>query len=197
MLSEVQQTQQVFRTILDCMARPGTLGHVTKAVWMHTNDFNPYVIQVVSTLFDREVTFYVQEKANSCIQAIQLLTYASFAEMDECDFFLVKGREEIEIHCLKRGTLSYPDESTTLICQVTHLSNEPMVAEEQVIRLTLSGPGIEGENIVYLSGMATKLLAQIQDCNADYPLGLDVIAVDEMGAVLCIPRTSVLSWEVL
>jgi alpha-D-ribose 1-methylphosphonate 5-triphosphate synthase subunit PhnH len=79
------------------------------------------------------------------------------------------------------GTLTNPHPSATIIMETMHLSNESS--------LCLSGPGIKTTHSLSVDGSDAWLEARAY-VNKEYPLGMDLIFVDEAANIASIPRTT-------
>ncbi len=88
---------------------------------------------------------------------------------------------------MRRGTLAYPDQGATIVYILPHWVR---VARSKAVRVQLTGPGIEHDIWLSLTGLpATEFLARNEACR-DYPMGVDCIFVDSAGQVACVPRSS-------
>jgi alpha-D-ribose 1-methylphosphonate 5-triphosphate synthase subunit PhnH len=81
---------------------------------------------------------------------------------------------------LAPGTPSYPDRSTTLICDG--------VTFDEGGRVDLSGPGIAGTTTLCLSGVPQDIVARLSANRATFPLGIDVLLAGEAG-IVGLPRS--------
>jgi alpha-D-ribose 1-methylphosphonate 5-triphosphate synthase subunit PhnH len=86
---------------------------------------------------------------------------------------------------VNRGVLSFPDRGATLMVMVPEIGGAGADT-----RLTLKGPGIQGEANLALSGLCPDNLERVQTLNREFPLGVDLIISDKRGALVCIPRSS-------
>ncbi len=192
---EITYTQSLFRTLLDCMSRPGKIGRIEPASCGLSFSFTDYTLGVAITLLDQEVTFHVYNDRNNSSVQLQMYTMSRQVSMEECDYFFVNGNENFDVSRLKKGILEFPDESATVICQVRKLSGERILRPD-AIKLQLQGPGIRDTNTLYIYGLNQQVIEPWQQCNQEFPLGLDWIFVDEDGKVCCIPRSTKFCWEV-
>ncbi|MCD5406501.1 MAG: phosphonate C-P lyase system protein PhnH [Desulfotomaculum sp.] len=196
--SEITGTQITFRALLDCMARPGKIASLKMFNGHFEFCFNRYTLGVAITLLDQEVTFHLPDHQGDSAQQLQMYTLARPAELVDCDYLLVNGKENFAVQQLKTGHLKYPDESATIICQVAQLAADQSGLEQSaptdIVKLQLQGPGILKMCQVYISGLNRQLLAPWQQCNQEFPLGLDWIFIDQAGQVCCIPRSTKFTW---
>jgi len=191
---KVIYTQSVFRTLLDCMSRPGKIGCIPPAKCGLNLSINDYTLGVAITLLDQEVTFYICGDRDKASPQLQLYTMSRKSSIKECDYLIVEGNKFFDINEMKKGTFTFPDESATVICQVQLLSKIP---KPGAIELHLTGPGVKDMQNIYINGLIEQVINPWKQCNREYPLGIDWIFVDHNGNVCCIPRSTRFSWEVL
>ncbi|RYE62817.1 MAG: phosphonate C-P lyase system protein PhnH [Oxalobacteraceae bacterium] len=180
----VFQSQTIFKTLMDGMARPGTiydaalqagqpepLGNAAGAIALTLCDHDTPVwlsAGLAKSAMPEWIGFHTgapitREKAQS-----------SFA-------FIEAGTAPSSFGLFAAGTQEYPDRSTTLILEVAALGE----GEE----LTLTGPGILGTRTVAVAGLPDMFGRLWDDNRALFPRGVDVILT--AGAqFLCLPRTT-------
>lgn len=189
-------TQALFRTLLDCMSRPGKIGKMAPSNGVLEIGLDPCVVSVALTLLDQEVSFHIVHDNGASSSMLQVYTMARMAPMEQCDFVFLQGTDAVDIRSLKRGILTYPDESATVVCSVKRLS-AAATRSPGTTRLTLSGPGIKDKCQLCIDGIDQQLMSCWQTANQEYPLGIDWIFVDVEGNVCCIPRSTQFTWEVM
>lgn len=200
--NEITYTQEVYRVLLDCMARPGKIGQISPANCGLNISFSDYILGVAITLLDHEVTFHIFdhifENISDSSEQLQMYTRSRLEKIENCDYLIIDGEKIFDIHCLKKGSLKFPDESTAVICQVKELLSEPRSgAISGAIKIELQGPGIQGRQTLYVDGLNKEMMEPWQHCNREFPLGLDWILVDLTGRLSCIPRSTRFVWEVI
>ena len=88
--SVVYDSQEIFRIVLDCMARPGKINQVPRTGVSVPQKANPYVIAILRTLLDQQVSFSViaqDPKRRAAIQNyLTLNTRSSPCELEKADF---------------------------------------------------------------------------------------------------------------
>lgn len=192
---ETAYTQTVFRTLLDCMARPGIIACLESSPGELSAPFTEYLLGIALTLLDQEVVFHVWDDQHQVTAQLQLQTVSRPGKLEDCDYFLVYGSETFEIDRLRRGIWQFPDESATIICQVDRLASSP-IHQTEMIRFELRGPGIQRAREISVAGLNPGILKPWQRCNREFPLGLDWILVDQSGQVCCLPRSTRFTAEV-
>lgn len=179
-LDPVHDTQAVFRVVLEALSQP--------AVWRQLPisaagaPANPWIAAVLLTLLDHETSFAALVDA-ATEEFVRARTNARRSSPTEADFVLgasasLTARTVLD---LRRGTLEYPDDSTTLVVDTTEPDNGA--------RLTLRGPGIPGTREAHI-GLGDEIVAALREANSNYPCGVDVLVVDATGRLLGLPRTT-------
>ncbi|MCL1950284.1 MAG: phosphonate C-P lyase system protein PhnH [Turicibacter sp.] len=185
---KVHDTQQIYRKVLHAMSRPGEISNIfseVEGLTLQSAMLKP-TVGFLYLLLDREVGFHVVSRhADEVSQLIAQLTYSKETPIEEADYIFVLQDALGELPAVfgkgKTGNLIDPQKSATLIVEC------PAVANNQV--LSLKGPGIKSENFLDL-GLSPEWLKARALANSEYPLGIDMMFVDGMGAVACLPRTS-------
>ena len=197
---ETIYTQETFRTLLDCMAHPGTVAQIEPALLAVPTMTSPYVMGIALMLLDQEVSFCMDGiEDEEAVRQIRIYTMARNKNKSMCDYLFTEGSQLESLEGMKTGTLQFPDLGATVICKVNRLSNESMLSEKRrsIIRFQLTGPGIKQETILYVDELNSSAVAQWKEHNSEFPLGIDWIFVDESGHVCCVPRSSEWTWEVI
>jgi alpha-D-ribose 1-methylphosphonate 5-triphosphate synthase subunit PhnH len=201
-LDIVHDLQSVYRKMVDSMSRPGHISDLKKeAALVDTEDIkgcSASFLLLALTLFDQEVSFKVfSPQAGMVTQTINQLTYAKLSETKDADFLLIlqdaeKGSLEEAIINAKPGTLKNPHTSATIIVEVDSVTSGKT--------LLLKGPGIHTTELVHLD-INENWLESRQEKNKEYPLGVDLIFIDQNHQLLSLPRTTqvtrnrVIEWD--
>jgi len=184
-------TQKIFRVLLNCMAKPGTIGRIEAIDGTEESGFpfTGYMFSVAKTLLDQETLFHVANDSGQAEAMISFDTMAASGSLSDCDYLLTSGDDFFEIERLKRGSWQFPDESATIICQVVDLFDSDDIEGESV-SLTLKGPGIKDSKEIAIEGLNPDLIEGLRECNREFPLGIDCILVGRTGKICCIPRST-------
>jgi len=184
-------TQKIFRVLLDCMAKPGTIGRIDLVDSTEGSGFpfTGYMFSVAKTLLDQETLFHVANDPGQVETMISLDTMAVSGSLSDCDYLLTSGNDFFEIERLKRGSWKFPDESATIIFQVKDLFDSDDYEGESV-SMILKGPGIKDSKKIAIEGLNPILLDGLKECNREFPLGIDCILVGRTGKICCIPRST-------
>jgi alpha-D-ribose 1-methylphosphonate 5-triphosphate synthase subunit PhnH len=181
----VFDAQMIFRTVMDAMARPGTVQPV-KAETRPPQPLSPVAAAVALTLCDHDTPLWL-DPALRQIQAVAgwlgFHTGAPLADTPaDAHFALVADPAGlIALENFAQGTQEYPDRSTTLILQVTGLSAGD--------GLVLEGPGIDGSTIFAPGPLPRHFVEQWKQNRARFPRGVDLVLAAPEG-IACLPRTT-------
>ena len=166
--------QEHFRLLLDAMAYPG------RCLNLKTLPKNSTVaLTVLSTLHDAEVSLADPHKLLNEDDWQMLQT--NLATKDEAKFILCDGSQFTKF-APKLGSLKSPEQSATLILVVDKLG-------EGDLKLNLIGPGIQVNQLLSITGLAPQWLTLREECNGAFPLGIDLIFIDD-SQIAALPRTT-------
>jgi alpha-D-ribose 1-methylphosphonate 5-triphosphate synthase subunit PhnH len=187
----VHDTQEVFRTILHCMSRPGTIKSIFEVSEQGGGrEVCPNSIFLSAmTLLDAEVRFHVVgENAGSIEKLFSAYTLSKVTDLHEADYiFIMQDAQQQFVRDVftkaKKGTLMNPQQSATIIIETESLANEQ--------HLVLEGPGIANKENVEITTSEYWMIARAE-VNKEYPLGVDMILIDSKSNVMCLPRTTII-----
>ncbi len=178
--------QSVFRTIMDCMARPGTIGMVAAAA-RPPQPLGSTAGAVALTLCDHDTPVWLTPKLGKSKLPGWLSFHTGAAvteDKHEARFaFVEQGAAVPGFGLFSQGTQEYPDRSTTLVVEID--------AFEGGRPLELAGPGIRETIKVAPQGLPDTFVALAAANRAMFPRGVDLILVAS-DCVLCLPRTTVI-----
>jgi alpha-D-ribose 1-methylphosphonate 5-triphosphate synthase subunit PhnH len=187
--NEIFDAQSHFRLLLDGMARPGKLNTFPIIdIQPPAGVFNSTIL-VCFALLNGDVSFSVLDDPKEEISKYILLNTSSAPDdFRDANFVIMNGDSEGEVlFDMRIGTLSYPEDSGTIILQVERLSEVIMDDAEVII---LKGPGVDGEKALYVKGLNKSFLKNLRAINMEFPLGIDVILTDKDNQVTGLPRTN-------
>lgn len=194
---EVFDAQKHFRSMLDCVARPGKINQLDPVDVTPPGGLNRASVLVAFALLDANTTFQVvnMESGEGAYLAANTNSVRSAAE--DATFLFANGSEAPEIlDAANCGTLTYPDTAATLVLQVESASPTPLAGS---LKLMLQGPGIDGQGTLFVRGLNPDLLLALEARNAEFPMGLDAFLTfaDENGVpcVTALARTTKVNWE--
>lgn len=173
----------VFRQLLQALSNPGTNRDIKKEAELFEG-CNQSLMALGCTLLDYEQKMYV-EKNPRLSEALHNLTLCREGTLEEADYVFLSsemnyGSMEQVLKNVKRGTYADPQQSATVLQQC--------VSVEGTSKLVLSGPGIDGTKSVSVCEYVKKVIEIREKLDMEYPLGVDLIFVDEKGSLLGIPR---------
>jgi alpha-D-ribose 1-methylphosphonate 5-triphosphate synthase subunit PhnH len=175
--------QRVFRVVLDALAEPGRPRLLAEAIEAPAG-LHPASAQVLLTLADYETPVWLAPTLGRQAGAwMRFHCGAPLATQPAAARFAVLdgAQREPGIAAFDAGEDRFPDKSATLIVQVAGLDGGASV--------TLSGPGIRGEQSIAPHGLHAGFWAQMTANHGRYPLGVDVILAAG-DTILGLPRTT-------
>jgi alpha-D-ribose 1-methylphosphonate 5-triphosphate synthase subunit PhnH len=181
----VQSSQAVFRSVMNALARPGSVHSIAEAV-KAPSLMMPATAAVALALFDHDTSVWLgQDFAGEADMAswLRFQTGAPLiADASQAAFALIaKGAALPDFGIFSLGTPEYPDRSTTLVVQVETLTTGD--------ELTLSGPGIQGTSSLRAGPLPQDFVARMQANRALFPLGIDLLLVSGNDLV-ALPRST-------
>jgi alpha-D-ribose 1-methylphosphonate 5-triphosphate synthase subunit PhnH len=182
---KVLSAQTTFRSVMDAMARPGSVHCIASA-----SGTPPGVMRgtaaIALTLFDHDTPLWLDPRMSEAPEVEKWLKFHTSAPIVSdpsiCSFALIGNAAELPaLDRFSFGTNEYPDRSTTLILQVESL--------REGLAFELSGPGIEGTTVLQARIEPLDLFAQLAINAKLFPRGIDVVLVAD-DAIVAIPRTT-------
>ncbi|MBR0870733.1 phosphonate C-P lyase system protein PhnH [Bradyrhizobium tropiciagri] len=182
---KVLSAQSTFRSVMDAMARPGSVQRVTAAAGTPAGVMRG-AAAIALTLFDHDTPIWLDVAMAATPGVARWLKFHTSAPVIEepsiASFALIGDAENLP--ALERfafGTSEYPDRSTTLILQVDSLTQGPA--------FELKGPGIDGAALLQAMIKPRDLFARLAVNEALFPRGIDVVLVHD-DSIVAIPRTT-------
>jgi len=182
---KVLSAQSTFRSVMDAMARPGSVQHIV-AVAGTPSPMMPGTAAIALTLFDHDTPLWLDHGMSATSDTTKWLKFHTsvpvVTDPSVSHFALVA--DAASLPALDRfafGTSEYPDRSTTLILQVGSLTEGPA--------LQLRGPGIDGTAVLRATIGPSDLFERLTINATLFPRGIDVVLVAG-DAVAAIPRTT-------
>jgi len=174
-----RESQQVFRAVMNAMARPGLIMEVD-AGFAPPAPVNAAAAAVLLTLADFETPLWL-DAADDTAQFLRFHTGARLIDDPAAAMFvlLTDPAGAPAFSTFAQGTPDYPNRSATLIIQVE--------AFGQYWRLT--GPGIDGQTRFSAAPLPEDFVQQWRDNHARFPCGVDVIFAGR-GQIAALPRST-------
>ena len=182
---KVLSAQTTFRSVMDAMARPGSVQRVA-AVSGAPAAVMRGTAAIALTLFDNDTPVWldpVMAETSDVAKWLKFHTSAPvIADPSVCSFAVIgDGHALPALDHFAFGSNEYPDRSTTLILQVESLADGPA--------FELHGPGIDGAAVLRAAIQPADLFERLAVNAALFPRGIDVVLVAD-DAVVAIPRTT-------
>ncbi|CQR41539.1 MAG TPA: phosphonate C-P lyase system protein PhnH [Thiomonas arsenitoxydans] len=181
----VQDSQTVFRAVLDAFARPGQIQTVRSDARLPIAQAQPAAVNVLLALLDQDCTLWLSPalRQDAAVANLRFHTGCQIVENAQQAQFIwaASGAELPALSMLACGTEYEPELSATCLVQVDALAHTP--------GWTLSGPGIRGTQTLQADGLPADFLAQWADNHARFPQGVDLLlcAGDQL---VGLPRTT-------
>lgn len=168
----VYDSQYIFKTILNSMAAPGTIQHITP-LCEAPDTINPTTGAVCLTLFDSDTRVWLSDQSASLGNWLKFHCGCEIVhDQQKADFALiVKGSQLPDLESFSLGTPENPDKSTTIITEVESL--------ETGSKYITQGPGIKDENSFSAQGLQLELVNHLMACKPLFPMGFDLIITAE------------------
>lgn len=182
---KVLSSQTTFRSVMDAMARPGSVQTIAAAAGTPAAMMRG-TAAIALTLFDHETPIWLDPVMSETSDIARWLKFHTSAPVIQdssiCHFALIGDPSALPgLDRFSFGSNEYPDRSTTLILQVESLTRGPAVA--------LRGPGIEGVATLQATLAPSDLFERLAVNAALFPRGIDVVLVHD-DAIVAIPRTT-------
>ena len=195
-LDLVHDIQSVYRKTLNCMARPGTIDCIQEESNKLDIDvnFNKSTMVLMLMLLDGEVSYkIISRREEEITKSVNQMTFVNHSQTVDADFIFILSDatpEEINatIRDSKIGDLLNPHKSATIIFEAESLSKEQ--------EFILKGPGIEEVSYARIQAKG-NWLEERDKVNTEYQVGIDIIFIDEASNIMCIPRTTQVSKQVM
>jgi alpha-D-ribose 1-methylphosphonate 5-triphosphate synthase subunit PhnH len=182
----VFDAQAVFRTALGVLASPGRVGRIEVSM-RPPAPLSLGMAALALALCDFETPIWLDPRLARHPDVTAYLRFhcgARFVDDPQASAFALVGElaQLPAFEALAHGTLAYPDQSTTLIIDVDHLSHHR--------GWRLRGPGIEGFRDLEAGAQTRRALAPLLAGNRHvFPRGVDIFLVAER-SIAGLPRST-------
>ena len=189
------ESHDVFRSMLDSLSRPGTISQLTA---LESVDVPRCIIPLLA-IVDVETRFAVIDNistAHNWSALIGSATGAPPASLAESSWVVALSeptRDNMED--LPRGSALAPERGCGLVVGCALLSEgfDHSDSTQESISIALTGPGVDGQKIVTISGISNYFFESLCDLNGSFPAGVDVWMVDQSGQILALSRSTQIS----
>jgi alpha-D-ribose 1-methylphosphonate 5-triphosphate synthase subunit PhnH len=182
---KVLSAQNTFRSVMEAMARPGTVHCIASASGTPPGMMRG-TAAIALTLFDHDTPLWLDPRMSEATDVAKWLKFHTsapvIADSSICSFALIGNPAELPaLDRFSLGSNEYPDRSTTLILQVESL--------REGLTFELSGPGIDGAAVLQATIEPRDLFARLAVNATLFPRGIDVVLVAD-DAIVAVPRTT-------
>ena len=185
----VHDTQAVFRTLLDTLSRPGTIGVIeqvlpaSQANGSHRSRAELAALAALLTLCDYSTPVWLAQPDPALTSALRFHTGAPLVgDMQEAAFAYVHDAAELPpLEQFSFGTAESPEHAATLLIHVDALTGGAPVV--------LSGPGIEHTVTISPVGLPEHFWRERAGLAPLFPCGIDCYFVCG-NALIGLPRTT-------
>ncbi|MCV7032283.1 phosphonate C-P lyase system protein PhnH [Mycobacterium sherrisii] len=180
------QSQQVFRAMLEALARPGIPMPLPREP---LSMLAPAVVPVVALADLSTGVCVLEREGERWAEAVGTATSAPTwpAEMARL-VCAVRPIDVAELRGFARGSAYAPEDGALVALGVPDVQGGPR-------RWTLSGPGIRDAARLAPRGLPDGFVAARADAVAAYPAGIDILLVTDDGRVVGLPRTTTITEE--
>ena len=189
------ESHDVFRSMLDSLSRPGTISQLTA---LESVDVPRCIIPLLA-IVDVETRFAVINNistAHNWSALIGSATGAPPASLAESSWVVALSeptRDNMED--LPRGSALAPERGCGLVVGCALLSEgfDRGNTTQESTSIALTGPGVDGQKIVTISGISNYFFESLCDLNGSFPAGVDVWMVDQCSQILALSRSTQIS----
>jgi alpha-D-ribose 1-methylphosphonate 5-triphosphate synthase subunit PhnH len=182
---KVLSAQSTFRSVMDAMARPGSVQRIEAAAGVPAAMMRG-TAAIALTLFDHDTPLWLDPSMSGTSEVTKWLKFHTgapvIADSSICSFALIGDPRSLPgLDRFAFGNNEYPDRSTTLILQVESLTQGPGIE--------LRGPGIDGVAAMQAAIQPEDLFERLKINQTLFPRGIDVVLVAD-DSIVAIPRTT-------
>ncbi|MBR0694191.1 phosphonate C-P lyase system protein PhnH [Bradyrhizobium lablabi] len=182
---KVLSAQSTFRSVMDAMARPGSVQRITAAAGMPAGVMRGSAA-IALTLFDHDTPIWLDAAMSATSDVAKWLKFHTsapvIADSSIASFALIGEANDLpSLDRFAFGSNEYPDRSTTLILQVDSLAQGPT--------FELRGPGIDGAALLQAMIRPRDLFERLSVNETLFPRGIDVVLVHD-DRIVAIPRST-------
>jgi alpha-D-ribose 1-methylphosphonate 5-triphosphate synthase subunit PhnH len=182
---KVLSAQSTFRSVMDAMARPGSVARIVAAAGTPPPMMRG-TAAIALTLFDHDTPIWLDAKMSATSDLAKWLKFHTGAPVVQdcsiCSFALIGDAGALpDLDRFSFGSNEYPDRSTTLILQLESLGRGDAIE--------LRGPGIDGIATMQAAIEPPDLFERLAINEKLFPRGIDVVLVAD-DSIVAIPRTT-------
>jgi alpha-D-ribose 1-methylphosphonate 5-triphosphate synthase subunit PhnH len=173
----VLASQAVFRTVMEAMARPGSIAEVDVAI-APPAPLGVAAAALALALLDFETPFWLDPRLAAAPEIDGWLKFHTgaprAADPASAAFaFIAEPAAMPGFGAFCLGSIEYPDRSTTLVLEVGTLTEHAAMTERDAFHL--AGPGIKGSRSLAASPLPADFAERMATNRALFPRGVDVV----------------------
>ncbi|HEX7662163.1 MAG TPA: phosphonate C-P lyase system protein PhnH [Pseudonocardiaceae bacterium] len=172
-------SQQVFRAVLDALARPGKIGLLP----VPAGETRPAALLPLLALADLSTPVHVLSDDPLWTGVVTSATGAPAVALEDARLVAVLDPPDpARLRGLRTGSEFAPEEAAQLFVAVADLAEHG--------DLTLSGPGVPGSRELGVTGLPEGFWAVRAELVRGFPAGVDLVLVTADGRLAGVPRTT-------
>jgi alpha-D-ribose 1-methylphosphonate 5-triphosphate synthase subunit PhnH len=172
------ESQRIFRAVLDALARPGTLGRLPAVPGY------PAALLPLLALADLSTPACVVDDGGGWPGAVRALTSAPLAALPEARLVAaLRPVTPAELAGVRTGTAAAPEEGALVTLMIKDFCPNGS-------SLLLTGPGVPGRRELSAAGLPAGFTAARRALTESFPAGADFLLVAPDGRVAGLPRTT-------
>ena len=184
------QSQVVFRSALDAMARPGTPVSIPAASLVSpTPGTHAAAASLLLALLDQDCALWLSPTLADSSAAAWLRFHTGCQMVRDCskaDFVWAASIAELPpLKQLKQGSAEYPDQSATCVVDVTAWR---IAAQSEADAVSLRGPGVRDALTLAVDGLDANFVQQHHAMQEHAPCGVDMFCCAD-DVLLGFPRS--------
>ena len=160
-----------FKSIMKALSMPGNV-HTIQSL------FDSNLLAIANTLLYSQVSFTYE--GNEEFELVSAITNAKETAVEEADYIFCDEINEYMFNKGKVGTTKEPEFSSTFIFKCENF---------QGLKVRLTGPGIDRHKDITLP-VDHSFVTFFNEKNAYYPMGSEVLFLNESAEVLALSRTT-------
>ena len=188
---KVFDAQKSFTAIMNAFTFPGRIARLDmKRFVLDVEDRYAFAASILTALCGPESLLgFSSDIGREQSDTLLKISGAQRSAAKEAHFYLFDGAAYDAGVCeIGRGTLEYPEKSTTAIILVNALSDAGTRADTDSYEVR--GPGVNGTLQFHVSGLNREYIRIREELNDVYPMGVDYLLCAGDGALCGLPRTS-------
>lgn len=184
------ESQAVFKTMMDTISRPGSVGHISEVVTRRV----PACIAPILVLADVETRVHVIDAPTfSWQEAVVSATGSCATDLGRADLIAVPRAASEQLTAVftlaSTGNATSPESGARIVVDVDDIRSHG-AGRRAGVELVLRGPGIDGETVICLDGLSDDVVDIWTARNEFFPAGFDVWLTAHDGRIAAIPRST-------